>query len=78
MPMIWVFFSESIEGLRFLLNELSKYCKAWKLCINGEKSKDLVFRNGDRPKSGENWHTGEHVLEFVDQFTYLSGFFFKL
>lgn len=29
-----------------------------------------MLRKGGRSKPGENWHTGEHVLEFVDQFTY--------
>ena len=41
------------------------------LSINVEKSKVLVFRKGGKSKPGENWHIGEHVLEIVDQFTYL-------
>lgn len=34
-----VLFSESVEGLQLLLNELSHYCKIWNLCRNVEKSK---------------------------------------
>ena len=70
-----VLFSESIDGLQSLLNELSNYCEIWKLSINVEKSKVLVFRKGGKSKPGENWHIGEHVLEIVDQFTYLGIIF---
>ena len=65
-----VLFSESIEGLQSLLNELLNYCEAWKLSINVEKSKVLVFRKGGKSKIGAICHIGEHVLEIVDQFTY--------
>ena len=51
-----VLFSESIEGLQSLLNELSHYCETWKLSNNVEKSQVLVFRKGGKSKPGENWH----------------------
>ena len=50
-----VLFSESIEGLQSLLNELSNYCEAWKLSINVDKSNVLVFRKGGKSKPCENW-----------------------
>ena len=81
MPMIWFYSqnpSESIEGLHSLLNELSNYCEAWKLSINVEKAKVLVFRKGGKSKPVEILHIGEHVLEIVDQFTYLGIIFITI
>lgn len=55
-----VLFSESIEGLKSLLNELLKDCKAYGssvhvFTINVKKSKALLFRKGSKSKPGEHW-----------------------
>ena len=34
-----------------------------------------MFRKGGKSKPGESCHIGEHVLEIVDQFTYLGIIF---
>ena len=60
-----VLFSESIEGLQSLLNELSHYCETWKLSFNIEKSQVLVVRKGGKWKPSENEHVWKHVLEIV-------------
>lgn len=70
-----VLFSESVEGLQLLLNELSHYCKTWNLCINVEKSKIVVFRNKGKIKCNEKWCIGNDALEIVEQFTYLGIIF---
>ena len=51
--MLWaddiVMFSETKEGLQQCLDNLSNYCKKWKLEINLKKTKSIIFN-----KSGKN------------------------
>lgn len=70
-----VLFSESVEGLQGLLDELLRYCNKWKLCVNVDKSKIVTFRNSGKLRSNEKWHIGDEVLETVEQFTYLGIIF---
>ena len=39
-----VLFSESVEGLQILFNELVSYCNKWKLCVNVDKSKIGTYK----------------------------------
>jgi negative regulator of genetic competence, sporulation and motility len=41
-----VFFSESVEGLQAMLDTLYNYTEKWKLSVNINKTKIVVFRNG--------------------------------
>ena len=36
-------FSESLDGMQSLLDELSNYCKIWKLEVNTSKTKCVIF-----------------------------------
>lgn len=57
-----ILFSESDEGLKSLLGELAIDCKEWKLCVNIDKYKIIVFRNNGKNRSNEEWYVGEAVL----------------
>ena len=44
-----VIFAESSEILQVEIDKLYEYCDKWKLRLNTEKSKTIVFRKGNRP-----------------------------
>ena len=50
-----VLFSESVEGLQSLLNDLCIYANKWKMIVNTDKTKIVVFRNGGNVKNEELW-----------------------
>jgi len=43
-----VLISETREGLQKSLDSLYEYCCKWKLTVNVEKTKIMVFRKGGR------------------------------
>ena len=51
------------------------YCNKWKLCVNVDNSKIVIFRNSGKLRSNEKWYIGDEVLETVEQFTYLEIIF---
>ena len=48
-----------------------QYCQKWKLSVNTQKSKVMVFRKGGVLRRNSHFHYGEHELEIVSKFTYL-------
>ncbi|XP_021350729.1 uncharacterized protein LOC110448677 [Mizuhopecten yessoensis] len=65
-----VLFSESPEGLQSALNVFQQYCKIWKLNINVNKTKVMVFRKR-KSKQQHVFVLQNEILEIVDNFTYL-------
>ena len=72
--MTWLFFAESPELLQMEIDMLYYYCEQWKLKLNTQKSKILVFRKGNRLPT-EEWEFGEHVLEVSRNISYLGLLF---
>ena len=70
-----VLFAESEEELKTLLNDFCKYCNDWKLTINPEKSKIMVF--GERARTNHNITINDKIIEVVDTFKYLGVLFSK-
>ena len=71
-----VLFAESEDEMQLLLNDFSKYCKDWKLNINVDKTKFLIF--GDRRRRrNENITLNGSKLENVDAYKYLGIMFSK-
>ena len=71
-----VLFAESEDEMKLLLNDFSKYCKDWKLNINVDKIKFLIF--GDRRRRrNENITLNGSKLENVDAYKYLDIMFSK-
>ena len=66
-----VLFAESKESLQNCLNGLKNYCDKWKLQINENKTKVLIFSKR-RPNLGDFcFKIGEKNIEVVDEFCYL-------
>ena len=66
-----VLLSESREDMQAGLNILSEYCKRWRLTLNTDKTKVVIFRTGGRPNRLDKWYYNGALLEVVSYFTYL-------
>ena len=64
-----VILSDSSGGLQTALNLYSQYCAIWKLNVNANKSKVVVFSKG---RSGNySFRLNNDILEVVGEFKYL-------
>ena len=66
-----VIFSKSAEELQEGLNLLLNYCNRWKLKVNVDKTKIMVFRNGGVLPENLIFYYDNQVLEIVKKFKYL-------
>ena len=64
-----VIFSVSAEGLQKGLDLLFNYCKRWKLKINANKTKVIVFRKAELLPRDIQFTFGDQVLEMVNSFS---------
>ena len=64
-----VIFADSVRNLQTCIDALSNYCGMWKLSVNAEKTKVLIFSKR-RPRN-LNFMFEDKVLEIVDFFKYL-------
>ena len=58
------------------LYAINEFCKKWKLKVNAEKSKVLVFSNGRLP-ANLKFNYSNRDLEIVPNFSYLGTTFSK-
>ena len=65
-----VLISESRSGLQSCLDILSDYCLSWKLQVNTDKSKVLIFNSNGKTYKNEFEYLGV-PLETVQQYCYL-------
>ena len=64
-------FSETAESLQRALNLLSTYCQRWKVTVNTNKTKLIVFRKGCiLPRDLKFYYNGIEI-EIVNTFSYL-------
>ena len=66
-----ILLANSAIDLQKGLNELKSYCVKWKLQINNDKTKIMIFANRKVKKENYNFKLGEDNLEIVDSFKYL-------
>ena len=66
-----ILFSESEEGLQDGLNILYDYCQRWKLTVNTEKTKVLIFRKSGRLRRNTTFTFNGKNIEIVSKFNYL-------
>lgn len=66
-----VLFSDTRAGLQEGLDALTEYCQRWKLKLNTEKSKVVVFRAGGQLSRLDRWSYNGVPLEIVNVFNYL-------
>ena len=73
--MLWaddiVMFSETKEGLQQCLDNLSKYCKEWKLEINFKKTKSIIFNKTGKNIKENGFQLNSVKLENVSEYPYL-------
>ena len=63
------------DSLQKCLNDFYDYCNEWKLDINTEKTKVIIF--GSRGSSSLKFSIGSNTLEIVNQYKYLGVYFSK-
>ena len=61
------------KKLQEMLNALYSYTNEWDLCVNVQKTKIVVFRNGGTVK--DTWQYNGSEVEVVNQFNYLGMLF---
>jgi len=66
-----VIFASSARDLQISLNNLSTYSKLWKLKVNVEKTKIMVFSRNGRYSKNIRFVYEEEKLEIVKEFKYL-------
>ena len=54
-----VIFSSTREGLQMGLDVLHDYCTKWRLIINTDKTKVMVFRKGGILSKDDHWFYGD-------------------
>ena len=69
-----VLLSESYTDLQKQLDSLAEYCELWKLKVNVQKSKVMIFTKGRMPQNTVFKYNND-ILETVNEFTYLGVLF---
>lgn len=67
--------ADTVNGLQQQLNILSTYCNEWKLNVNIEKTKILVFKNGSHLSRHEKWVYNGYNVQTVNGFSYVGLFY---
>ena len=71
-----ILLSESSEDLQRMLNTFGQYCEDWKLNVNIEKTKILIFSRGKISRN-EKYYLNNAEIEIVKDYKYLGVFFAK-
>ena len=73
-----VLFSETEDGLQSGLNVLHDYCQKWKLTVNTQKTKIVIFRKGGTINRQTRFLYGGLEIDIVNKFTYILALFSRL
>ena len=65
-----VLFANSKDNLQRYLDGLKEYCEKWKLQINVDKSKILIFSK-QKDRAENKFVIGAEEVEVVEEFKYL-------
>ena len=66
--------AESPDELQKALNGLYMYCCKWKLSVNVDKTKVIIFSRGKKTKI-KSFNFGDHFVEIVEEYVYLGTTF---
>ena len=69
-----VIFSDNHQGLQKALDNLEVYCKIWKLTVNVDKTKVVVFERR-KSKNKYNFYFNGKKVDLVESFKYLCIYF---
>ena len=67
-----VIFAQDSSQLQKSLDVLCEYCSKWKLVVNTNKTKIMIFRKGGRLPNNLNFYYNGNIIEIVNKFTYLN------
>jgi len=67
--------AKSETDLQRMLSLLNRWCKNWKLSINGEKCKVIHFRFKGKLQSEHQFMCGDINIEYTNQYKYLGLWF---
>lgn len=70
-----ILFGKTPEDLQNALLALEDYCRRWKLTVNTDKTKIMVFRKGGRLPNNLNFTYNNVKIEIVNKFCYLGAVF---
>ena len=70
-----VILSDSRDNLQQGLTILNEYCTKWKITLNTDKKKKIVFRKGGELSVKDKWYSDGKELEVVKHFIYLGAVF---
>ena len=70
-----VILSDSRDNPQQGLTILNEYCTKWKITLNTDKNKILVFRKGGKLSVKDKWYYDGRELEVVKHFIYLGAVF---
>ena len=70
-----ILFADSPEELQNKLDALKDYCFRWKLTVNTDKTKIIVFRKGGILPRNLSFHFGDSTISIVNKFSYLGVVF---
>ncbi|MEW8548382.1 MAG: reverse transcriptase family protein, partial [Candidatus Thiodiazotropha sp.] len=70
-----VIFSNDINDFQKCLDAFFDYCNMWKLTINYDKTKVIVFNS--RKTCNMEFKIGENIIEIIDRYKYLGVMLFK-
>ncbi|MEW8547414.1 MAG: reverse transcriptase family protein, partial [Candidatus Thiodiazotropha sp.] len=68
-----VLFSSNMKDLQATLNIFESYCETWKLKVNTNKTKIMIFSGGRIPKNQKFYFKGQEI-EIVNEYKYLGIF----
>ena len=70
-----VLFSKTKQGIQYMLDKLSLYCKTWNLKVNTNKTKVMIFERGR--KAYAYFYFDGKKLDLVESFKYLGLTLYK-
>ena len=68
--------AESASDLQYSLKRLKEYCDTWKLRINVDKTKLLIFSRKRQIKN-VNFVYNNSAVEIINDFNYQGAYFYK-
>ena len=68
-------FADTVFDMQTKIDLLHSFCKKWKLIVNLDKTKMMVFRNGGYLKAIEKWNYGGENIEVISYYAYLGMIF---
>ena len=65
------------NSLQRMLDVVNRWCRKWRMTLNGEKTKVLHLRNKTSPRSVFNFKCGDMKIDFDSSYRYLGLNFYE-